>query len=148
MLDLLRSAKRPLQLVFEVAKPQSSRKKMTLSTGGWLEDAKRAAKEEEAREAERLKREEEERAAAKLADEHANRPLPVPRSKHHAALPLCAGFLFAVAVRHRLACCYGPAVTDLLLRTCCYGPPATDLLLRTSCYGPAVTDLLLRTSCY
>jgi hypothetical protein len=94
VLDLLRSAKRPLQLVFEVAKPQSSRKKMTLSTGGWLEDAKRAAKEEEAREAERLKREEEERAAAKLADEHANRPLPVPRSKHHAALPLCAGFLF------------------------------------------------------
>jgi hypothetical protein len=94
VLDLLRTAKRPLQLVFEVAKPQSSRKKNALSTGDWLADAKRAIKEEEEREVERLKKEEAERAAAKLAEEHANRLLPVPRPKHHAALPLCYGFIF------------------------------------------------------
>ncbi len=94
VLDLLRTAKRPLQLVFEVAKPESSRKKNALSTGGWLADAKRAIKEEEERAAEQLRKEEAERAAAKLADEHANRPLPIPRPTHHAALPLCYGFVF------------------------------------------------------
>jgi hypothetical protein len=94
VLDLLRGAKRPLQLIFEVAKPESSRKKSALSTGTWLSDVKKAMQEEERAEAERLKREEEERIAAKLADEHAGRVLPVPRRKHYAALPLCYGFIF------------------------------------------------------
>ena len=48
-------------------------------------------------------------------------------------------------IRYR---CYGPNVTDRMLRTECYGPNVTDRMLRTECFGPNASDRMLRTECY